>query len=239
MRLNARQKLFVVLATVFTTCLVVGDIIGGKLIETQLFGVNFITTVGMIPFPVTFLLTDLLHEFYGKAATRFVTLVGFGMALLSFLFIYVGAAVPIASLARDPGWQGVTESAFANVFLGSQRMIAASLTAYLISQFVDIATFHLLKRLTSSRMLWLRATGSTAVSQLIDSVVISFAAFGGLMSSQKIVEMIRSGYMLKLIIAISLTPLIYIGHAVVERWLGIAPVVLNSAGEVQNPEQHH
>jgi uncharacterized integral membrane protein (TIGR00697 family) len=223
MNLDTRQKLFVVLTALFTTCLVVGDIIGGKLIETKLFGVNFITTVGMVPFPVTFLLTDVLNEFYGKRAARFVTFIGFGMAVLSFSFIYIGGAIPIAALARDPGWQGVTDAAFANVFLGSQRMIAASLTAFLIAQFVDIATFHLLKRMTSSRLLWLRATGSTAVSQLIDSIVISFAAFGGLMNVDQILDMIRSGYTLKLCIAIGLTPLIYLCHALVERVLGIPP----------------
>jgi uncharacterized integral membrane protein (TIGR00697 family) len=226
MNLDTRQKLFVVLTALFTTCLVVGDIIGGKLIETDLFGVNFITTVGMVPFPVTFLLTDVLNEFYGKRAARFVTFIGFGMAVLSFTFIYVGGAIPIASIARDPSWQGVTDSAFANVFLGSQRMIAASLTAFLISQFVDIGTFHLLKRLTSSRMLWLRATGSTAVSQLIDSVVISFAAFGGLLSPDKIFDMIRSGYTLKLAIAVGLTPLIYLAHTLVERVLGVPPHIV-------------
>lgn len=231
MQIDSRQKLFVVLATVFTTCLVVGDIIGGKLIETEIFGLSFITTVGMIPFPVTFLLTDLLNEFYGKKAARFVTLVGFAMAVLSFAFIYIGGAIPIAALARDPGWQGVNDAAFANVFLGSQRMIAASLTAYLVAQFVDIGTFHLLKRMTSSRHLWLRATGSTAVSQMIDSVVISVTAFGGLMSADKIFDMIRSGYLLKLFIAIALTPLIYLFHALVERVLHIQPMHIEAAGE--------
>lgn len=226
MFLDARQKLFAVLLAVFTTCLVVGDIIGGKLIETEIFGVAFVTTVGMIPFPVTFLLTDLLNEFYGKQAARFVTLVGFAMAALAFTFIYIGGAIPIAALARDPAWQGVNEQAFANVFLGSQRMILASLSAYLVAQFVDIGVFHLLKRMTSNRYLWLRATGSTAVAQLIDSTVISIAAFGGLMSGEKIFDMIRSGYTLKLMIAIALTPLIYLGHALVARGLGIPPLAL-------------
>src|SRR5690606_4086510 len=126
----------------FTTCLVVGDIIGGKLIQTALFGQTITLTVGMIPFPVTFLLTDLLNEFYGKRAARFVTSVGFSMALLAYAFIYVAAAIPIAEMARWPSWNGVTDDAFNNVLMGSMRRSIASLTAYLVAQFTDIGVFH-------------------------------------------------------------------------------------------------
>jgi len=223
MFLDKRHKLFLVLAGIFTTCLVVGDIIGGKLIETNLFGFQFTTTVGMVPFPVTFLLTDVLNEFYGKRAARFITLVGFFMAVLSFTFIYISATVPFAAMTRAADWGGVTEASFNNVFLGSMRMIIASLCAYLISQFVDIGVFHLLRRVTSGKMLWLRATGSTAVSQLIDTVVINFVAWSGMMSVGKIINIVYSAYGLKLFIAIGLTPLIYLAHALVERGLGIPP----------------
>jgi queuosine precursor transporter len=223
MFLDKRHKLFMVLAGVFTTCLVVGDIIGGKLIETNVFGFQFTTTVGMVPFPVTFLLTDVLNEFYGKRAARFITLVAFCMAVLSFTFIYIAGAVPFAAMTRAPDWTGVTEASFNNVFLGSLRMIIASLCAYLVSQFVDIGVFHLLRRVTSGKMLWLRATGSTAVSQLIDTVVINFVAWSGMMSVGKIINIIYSAYGLKLFIAIGLTPLIYLAHALVERGLGIPP----------------
>src|SRR5258708_5278876 len=125
------MKLFMVLAAVFVTCLVVGDIIGGKLIQTELFCYPFTLTVGMIPFPVTFVITDLLNEFYGKRAARFVTWVGFGMAALSYVFIYVAALIPIAGMTRAPDWTGVTHESFNRVFMGSQRMIIASLSAYL------------------------------------------------------------------------------------------------------------
>ena len=232
MKLDARHRLFLVLTAIFVTCFVVGDIIGGKLIETKLFGLSFTTTVGMIPFPVTFLLTDVLNEFYGKRAARFVTLVGFGMALLAFTFIYIAGSIPIASMARDPSWTGVTESSFANVFLGSQRMIIASLAAYLVAQFVDIGTFHVLKRATKNRFLWLRASGSTAVSQLIDTVVINFVAWAGMMSTGKILNIVFSAYGLKLFIAFALTPLVYLCHALVQRGLGLAPIVLEAPAEV-------
>lgn len=231
MKFDKRAKLFIILAAIFCTCLITGDIIGGKLIEVPLVGVTFTTTVGMIPFPVTFLLTDLLNEFYGKSSARFVTWVAFGMAALAFSFIFIAGALPIAGMAREPGWGGVTEQSFANVFLGSQRMILASMAAYLTAQFVDIGVFHLIKRWTANRFLWLRATGSTAVSQMVDTVVINFVAWSGLMSTGKIIEIVFSAYGLKLFIAIALTPLIYVAHAVVERWLGLVPVVLDAEGE--------
>lgn len=235
MKLDARARLFIILAGIFSTCLIVGDIIGGKLVQTRIFGQLFTTTVGMIPFPVTFLLTDVLNEFYGKRAARFVTLLGFGLAVLAYAIIFVAGAVPIADLARQPGWNGVTEEAFANVFLGSQRMILASLTAYVVSQFVDIGVFHALRKVTNSRFLWLRATGSTVVSQLIDTVTITFVAWTGTLTVPQMTNVILSAYTLKILIALGLTPLIYLAHSLIERGLGIMPVTLEGEAATQEP----
>jgi len=231
MKLDARTRLFIVLAGIFSTSLVVGDIIGGKLIETQIFGTRFTLTVGMIPFPITFLLTDVLNEFYGKRHARFITLLGFGLASLAYAFIFVAGAIPIAEMTRSASWTGVTEATFDNVFLGSQRMILASMAAYIVAQFVDIGVFHALKRLTTNRLLWLRATGSTAVSQLIDTVTITFVAWWGVLGLSDILTMIRSSYTLKILIAVGLTPLVYLVHALVQRGLGIEPVRIDAEGE--------
>jgi len=223
MQLDARLRLFLFLAATFCTCLVVGDLIGGKLISTTVMGLPFTTTVGMLPFPVTFLLTDLINEFYGQKAARFVTWVGFFMAALAFAIVYLAAAVPIAEMTRSADWTGVRSEAFDNVFLGSLRMLAASLMAYLVAQFVDIGVFHALRNLTQERHLWLRATGSTAASQLIDTVVINLVAWVGMMPLQKIFEIMISAYLLKLLIALGLTPLVYAGHRLVQGGLGIRP----------------
>jgi uncharacterized integral membrane protein (TIGR00697 family) len=241
MFLDKRHKLFMVLGAIFTTCFVVGDIIGGKVIGWSWFGVPFTTTVGMIPFPVTFLLTDVLNEFYGKRAARFLTLVAFGMAVLSFILIYVAAAAPFAAMTRAPGWDGVVEASFNNVFLGSLRMIIGSLCAFLVSQFVDIAVFHGLRRLTAGKLLWLRASGSTAVSQLIDTIVITLVVWVGQMSAAQMLSVVYTNYGLKLLIAIGLTPLIYVCHALVERGLGIPPHAATDAVDVTltPPVQSH
>lgn len=235
MTLDARLKLFIVLTTTFVTCLLVGDIIGGKLISTTILGTTFTTTVGMLPFPVTFLLTDLINEFYGKRAARFVTWVGFFMATLAFLIIYLAAKVPIANMATAADWTGVRTESFDNVFLGSLRMLTASLLAYLVAQFVDIGVFHALRRWTQERHLWLRATGSTAISQMVDTVVINLVAWMGMMPLSKIVEIMLSAYALKLIIAGGLTPLVYVGHRIVEQGLGIHPFRLDSKIELAPP----
>jgi queuosine precursor transporter len=224
MVLDARQRLFILLGAAFLTCLIVGDIIGGKLISFSLFGFPFTTTVGMLPFPVTFLLTDVLNEFYGKRAARFITLVGFVMAMLSFSVIYLAGAIPIAEFTKDPTWQGVTEASFANVFLGSQRMIAASMAAYLVAQFVDIGVFHLLKQVTGGKYLWLRASGSTAVSQMVDTIAITIVAWVGVLPWSQIGHIIISAYGLKILIAVGLTPAIYACHSLVEKRAGITPM---------------
>jgi uncharacterized integral membrane protein (TIGR00697 family) len=175
----------------------------------------------MLPFPVTFLLTDLLNEFYGKKAARYVTMVGFFMAVFTYAILFVAVQIPWAPFTRDAGWEGMVEGSFNNVFSGSQRILIASMVAYLVAQLVDIAVFHFIKRATGDRFLWLRSTGSTAVSQLIDTCVIQSIAWVGLMPLPKILSIIGTSYAVKLVIAICLTPLIYAGHALIERRLGM------------------
>jgi uncharacterized integral membrane protein (TIGR00697 family) len=229
LKVDARFKLFLFLVGGFVTCLIVGDLIGGKLYATKVHGVEFVISVGMIPFPVTFLLTDLINEFYGHKVARLVTWVGFVMAMLTVSLVYVASIVPYAPFTA------ITQASYENVFLGSLRIFAASLVAYIVSQYTDIGVFRLIKMVTQNRLLWLRATGSTAVSQLIDTVVIQTIAWVGTPVQPKIPAIILTSYAVKLLVAIGLTPLIYAGHAVVERVVGIEPVVLDKDGTVMTP----
>ena len=232
MHLDTRIKLFMFLIGVFVTALVIGDIIGGKLVEVHLGSQATIVSVGMIPFPITFLLTDILNEFYGKSAARYVTLVGFAMSLFCYAVIFAAVALPWAPLTREAGYGGMVETSFNNVFLGSQRILVASMIAFLLGQFLDIGVFNLLKRVTSNRYLWLRATGSTVVSQLVDTIVIQCIAWWGILSPGKVASLALSSYVIKLLVAIGLTPLIYAGHTLVHRALGLAPIQLDANGEV-------
>jgi len=117
----------------------------------------------------------------------------------------------------------VLDGRFQNVFIGSLRMLSASLVAFLVAQLTDIAVFGALKRWSGSRLLWLRATGSTAVSQLIDTITITFVAWLGMMPLGEILRIIVSAYTLKIFIALGLTPLVYAFHRLIERRLGIPP----------------
>lgn len=224
MQIDARARLFVFLAATFVTCLLVGDLIGGKLYQVDVGGVALTISVGMIPFPLVFLLTDLLNEFYGKRATRYVTLVGFIMAWLTIATLALAGAVPWAPFTHADDWTGVTAEAFDRVFTSSMRILMASTFAYLVGQLVDIWVFHFLRRRTGGRMLWLRATGSTVVSQGIDTIVIQSLAWYGIMPLADIVSIMVTSYAVKLVAAIALTPLIYAGHAVLERTLGLTVV---------------
>lgn len=231
MSFDRRIVLFLFLTGSFVTALVVGDIIGGKLMDVTVLGHTFTISAGMLPFPLTFLLTDLLNEFYGNRAARLVTWVGFFMAAFAFALITVAVALPWAPFTFDAGWGGMRSEAFDNIFAGSQRILIASMLAYLVAQFVDIGVFHLLKKRTQNRLLWLRATGSTVVSQMIDTIVIQVVAWYGLLPLAKIANVALSSYAVKLAVAIALTPLIYAGHALLERGLGLRPVVLGENGE--------
>jgi len=227
-RLDTRSKLLLTLAGLFISALLVGDIIGGKL-----FDVGSVTlSVGVIPFPITFLLTDLLNEFYGKRTARTVTWVGFGMAVFAFTIITIAVALPFAQVTTTPEWTGITKPAFDTVFGGSQRILVASMVAYLVAQFTDIWVFNRLKTATHGRLLWLRATGSTLVSQLLDTAIIQTLAWQGTLEGGKLMGLIASSYAVKVLVAVGLTPLIYVGHALVERVLGIPAVRLSDSGEV-------
>lgn len=223
MNLDARGTLFLALSTLFCTSLVVGDLIGSKLMGVPLFGSVHILSVGFIPFPITFLLTDLLNEFYGQKAARTVTWVGFGLAWFTLFVLLIAQAAPFASFTLAPDWTGTPPAAWTQVFGGSRRILLASIVAYVVAQFTDIAVFHLLKKKTHNRFLWLRATGSTVASQLIDTVTIQTLAWWGTMSNERLFGLIAASYFGKVLIAILLTPAIYVGHAIVTRGLGIKP----------------
>jgi queuosine precursor transporter len=222
--LDTRAKLFLTLTALFVTALVVGDLIGGKLMGVPLFGEVRFLSVGFIPFPITFLLTDLLNEFYGKRAARTVTWVGFGMAVFTLLVLTVAVAAPWHPETLKPGWTGLTPGIFDAVFASGRRILIASMTAYVVAQLIDIAVFHRLKSLTGGKFFWVRATGSTIASQLFDTIIIQSLVWSGSLDLDKLTNLIITSWVGKVLIALLLTPLIYAGHALVERVLGVPPL---------------
>jgi uncharacterized integral membrane protein (TIGR00697 family) len=216
------------LCAVFVACLLLGDVIGGKTIATPLGPIS----VGIIPFPVTFLLTDIVNDFYGPRGARFLTLLGFWMAVLAYVILQLSTW-----LSPDVSTY-FTQAEFAKIFGGSAQLFVASIFAYLIGQFLDIRVFQFWKALTESRHLWLRATGSTVLSQIADTVTINAifwnwsaaqdpTSFLGRMSASErwtwIGAKMAREYGVKFAVAVLLTPAVYGLHAAIVRGLRIAP----------------
>ncbi len=230
--MNMQQRLYLWLCGIFITSLIIADITGSKFFHfgtLRLLGkeIPIEHSVGMFAFPITFLLTDLLNEYYGKKGARRATWLALTMAAFSFALIYIARSAPEA----PPGRTFIAEESFDAVFAMSQRLYIASLTAFLLGQMCDIFVFSALKVLTRGRLLWLRATGSTLISQAIDSLTVSFVlgfattlADGSKATISFILETAAKGYTLKFAIAIAITPLIYIGHGVLHRVFGLSPM---------------
>ncbi|MBM4361782.1 MAG: queuosine precursor transporter [Deltaproteobacteria bacterium] len=212
--MDRRHRLYVWLTAVFVSALIAGDLIGGKFVRIG----GFDLSVGMIPFPLTFVLTDVVNEFYGPSGARRITAVGLAMALFVFSVIQLAIHLPVSP--ESP----MSAELFERAFGWSARLYVASLTAYVIGQLLDISLFQLFLRWTGHRLLWVRATGSTAVSQAIDTLVVNFVLLAGTKPVEFILTAARNGYVLKLAIAFSLTPVLYLMRRSVLRYLGPADV---------------
>ncbi|HPC82882.1 MAG TPA: queuosine precursor transporter [Thermoanaerobaculaceae bacterium] len=210
--MTRRDVLLYLLGGFFVTNAIVAELIGGKLIQAG----PFIMSVGVIPWPAVFLATDLVNEYYGRPAVRWLTLLTVGLILYAFLIVFAAMLVPAASVSP------VGDEPFRTVFGQSLWILAGSVTAFAVSQFVDVVVFWLVRHRTGGRMLWLRATGSTAVSQLIDTFVILGIAFWlpGKLATPDFLRLAGTNYVYKLAIAVGITPLLYAMHHAIDRYLG-------------------
>ena len=209
---NRKDIIFLILAGVFITNAIVAELIGGKLV--QFFGL-FTQSIGIILWPVIFLLTDLINEYYGKDGVKKLTYITVG--LITFTFIILTLALNIQATSFSP----VSDDVFRTVFGQSQWIIVGSITAFLFSQLIDVYVFWAFKKVTGNKHIWLRATGSTMVSQLVDTFVVQFIAFvlPGKWTFSEFLVNASWGYAFKLLVALSLIPLIYVGHYFIGRYL--------------------
>lgn len=213
-RLSRHHQLYLVLVALFVTCLLVADIVAGK---SFAFG-DLSMSVGTVTFPIVFVLTDIVNEYYGRPGARFMTAVGMAMLVIAFALITGARLLPV-----HPTDSWVSQESFDNVFGITFRFFGASLGAYLISQIVDIQFFHVLKGITQSKHLWLRAIGSTAVSQVVDTVVVNFGSQLGHLPPGRILEITIASYLYKILVALMLTPLCYLAHGIITTRMGIEP----------------
>jgi len=186
--------------------------IGGKLIQMG----PFTMSIGIIPWPFVFLFTDIINEYFGKEGVRKLTLLTSVLIIYAFILLLFGMLVNASPVSP------ISSEQFNAVFGQSMWIIVGSIIAFLFSQLTDVFTFWAIRKYTGRRLIWLRATGSTIVSQLIDSFIVTGIAFylPGKLGLADYINTAGTGYMAKLMIAVLLTPFIYLGHYLVEKYLG-------------------
>jgi uncharacterized integral membrane protein (TIGR00697 family) len=220
-----RIWIFMFLAGLFITNAVTAELISNKLIQIPIsFSIGdlkigpFTTIVGILPWPVVFLLTDLLNEFYGQKAVRRLSWITAILISYCFLIVTITMEIPAFEL---PGSDLADTKSYNQVFGQAQMVILGSITAFLVSQLLDAFVFDQIKKRTGNKFIWLRSTGSTLLSQLIDSFIVLYIGFvlPGKIKFSDFSELAFTNYSLKIFIAISLTPLIYLGHYTMKKIL--------------------
>lgn len=207
-----RDMVFLTLAAFFVTNAIVAELIGGKLIEIGPFDLS----IGIIPWPIVFLTTDLINEYYGQTGVRRLSILTSCLIGYAFVLLYFGM------LADAAPFSPVSNEHFNVVFGQSMWIIAGSITAFLFSQFIDVFIFWLLRDKTGGKHLWLRSTGSTVISQLVDTFIVLGIGFWlpGKITTDQYINTGFTNYTFKLLIAIGLTPVIYVLHAIIDKYIG-------------------
>ena len=232
-------KLFVIFAAFFVANALIAECIGTKIFSLErlfgsqplsfsLFGESGLAlslTCGVLLWPLEFVMTDIINEYYGPKAVRRISLIAVALISYAFLMFYMAMKVPPAGFWYGTGVDsGVPDmsKAFNKIFGQGMWIIFGSLTAFLVSQIVDVTVFHKIKKHTGEKKVWLRATGSTLVSQLVDSFIVLFIAFyiGKHWSFQLVLAICIVNYTYKAIVAIALTPVIYFLEHRIEKYLG-------------------
>ena len=212
---SKKDLIFLILAGLFITNAITAEMIGSKIIQ---FGI-FYLSIGIIPWPVVFLTTDIINEFYGINGVRRLSLITACLIAYAFVILFIALHVPAASY---PDISAVSDDQFHAVFGQSMLIILGSITAFIVSQLLDVSIFWMFREKTGGKMIWLRSTGSTAISQLFDTFIVGGIAFWlpGKWSTAVFIQASLTGYCFKLIIAVLLTPFIYAGHSIIKKALG-------------------
>ncbi len=232
-------KLFVIFSAFFVANALIAECIGGKIFSLEkifgwqpanltLFGekgLSFNLTCGVLLWPLEFIMTDIVNEYYGTKAVRRISYTAVALISYGFLMFYLAMSMPPADFWYGSGVDnGIPDmnKAFNGIFGQGMWIIAGSLIAFLVSQMVDVTVFHKIKKHTGEKKVWLRATGSTIISQLVDSFIVLFIAFkiGRGWSWQLVLGICVVNYIYKFSMAIILTPVIYLVEKRIEKYFG-------------------
>lgn len=206
------QRIYLLLSGLFITSLVVSNLIFQKffywypldieIFDTKLFEIS----VGILPYPITFLITDLISEIYGKKRANQVVVTGIFASLFSLLIIFISNAVPATN------WSPVQNDLFSTVFGNTALAVFASMMAYLLAQFVDIQIYHFWKRITKGKHLWIRNNFSTFLSQFVDTltILVLLCSFN-IIAWERFNGLLIAGFLFKVLIAVFDTPFLYLG----------------------------
>lgn len=208
---SKKDTVYVILAGIFITNAIVAELIGGKLIDVG----PAVMSIGILPWPIVFITTDLINEYFGEKGVRKLSLITAGLIAYTFFVLHFAMKIPSTKISS------VTTEQFSAVFGQSQLIIVGSIVAFLASQLIDVTIFHFVKKRTGNKMIWLRSTGSTVISQFFDSFIVLGIAFylPGIMDTKTYLISGLTGYTVKLIIAVLMTPMIYLGHYLIEKYI--------------------
>jgi len=202
-QINIKDQFYLVLSGIFIASLVTCNLIANKFVTVDLGFRVFIVSAGILPYPLTFLVTDLISELYGQRKANLVVFSGFIASLFVLLFLWLGGQ--FSSIPDSL----VSDEIYNSVFQNAWRLIAASMIAYLFAQFIDVRIFHFWKKLTDGKHLWLRNNGSTIASQLVDTTLVICILFIGVWNTDQIQSAIIDGWIFKMLMALLDTPIIY------------------------------
>lgn len=238
-RLVAREQVLAyVLCALFVGFFVAAEVLGGKLFRFTLLGLGpgdlglgdgaeFAATAGILAFPLTFVMTDIVNEYFGRPIVRLFTWIAIAVNLL--LQPVIRAAIAVPAISFTPGISDAEMQRGFEIALGQTTSIVfASLCAFALAQWLDVQVFTWLRRNTGGKYLWLRAQGSTVVSQLVDTFVVIFLAFVGIplllggepWSLAAAFSVSLTNYVYKFLIAVGITPVLYGVHTAVDAYLG-------------------
>jgi len=196
--------LYLLLGGLFITALITCNLIANKFVTVDLGFKVFTISAGVLPYPITFLLTDILSEIYGRKKTNAVVYTGFAASLFVLFMLFLGSVFP--SIEESP----VSDEYYNTVFQNSWRVILASMVAYLTAQLVDVRLFHFWKKLTKGKKLWLRNNASTILSQFVDTTLVVLVLFVGVIPIERIGDFILDGWFFKVLVALMDTVFIYL-----------------------------
>ena len=215
--MNFKDRFYIILLGIFIASLVTCNLIANKFVTVNLGFKVFIISAGILPYPLTFLVTDLISEIYGQKKANLVVFSGFVASIFVLSFLWLGAQ--FNSIPNSI----VDDSTYNAVFQNAWRLITASMIAYLFAQFIDVRIFHFWKKLTNGKHLWLRNNGSTIASQLIDTTLVISILFVGVWDTDQILSAIIDGWIFKMLMALLDTPIIYVVIYLLKGKIDIAP----------------